>query len=134
MASKAFLERTMVKTEPTKVQNSGMTSGKRTNPETLSPFDVTLYKGGVRAGGLPSLHHRQEAEEEAFSNHLHTGRRAPGGFLRKGEGMGGQANAAQAVAAQQKKAVHTIAPILHKVSVGEGSGACAVVAWPLSLN
>ncbi len=115
MASKAFLARTMVKTEATKVQNPGMPSGKRVNRETLTPFDITNYKGSARSGGLPALTHRAEAEEEAFCNHLHTVRLQPTVFLRKGEGLGGQSNAAAAVEAKQRKAVHRVAPVLHKV-------------------
>ena len=115
--SKAFLARTMIPTEPTKVQNSSMLSGKRYNQETLSPFDVTLYKGGGRAGALPALTHRAEAEEEAFSSHVHTSRSAlaPSAFLKRGEGLGGRSNAALAVEAKAKRATLRVAPILHQV-------------------
>ena len=123
MASKAFLARTMVKTEATKVQNPGMPSGKRVNRETLTPFDITNYKGTARSGGLPALTHRAEAEEEAFCNHLHTVRLQPTVFLRKGEGLGGQSNAAAAVEAKQRKAVHRVAPVLHKVRGPRGAPA-----------
>ena len=120
--SKAFLARTMVPTEATKVQNSSMLSGKRYNQETLSPFDITQYRGAGRAGALPALHHRAEEEEEAFSNHVHTSRAAmqPTAFLRKGEGLGGRSNAVLAVDAKEKRAVHRVAPVLHKVCNGEG--------------
>ena len=120
--SKAFLARTMVPTEATKVQNSSMLSGKRYNQETLSPFDITLYRGAGRAGGLPALHHRAEEEEEAFSNHVHTSRAAmqPTAFLRKGEGLGGRSNAVLAVEAKEKRAVHRVAPVLHKVRMPAG--------------
>ena len=126
--SKAFLARTMVPTEATKVQNSSMMSGKRYNQETLSPFDVTMYRGGGRAGGLPALHHRAEQEEEAFSHHVHTSRAAlaPGAFLRRGEGLGGRSNAALAVEAKEKRAVHRLAPVLYKVRWGREDARAAV--------
>ena len=132
--SKAFLARTMVPTEATKVQNSSMLSGKRYNQETLSPFDITQYRGAGRAGALPALHHRAEEEEEAFSNHVHTSRAAmqPTAFLRKGEGLGGRSNAVLAVEAKEKRAVHRVAPVLHKVRMPPAHLSRCVMAWPLT--
>jgi hypothetical protein len=134
--SKAFLARTMVPTEPTKVQNSSMLSGKRYNAETLSPFDVTQYRGGGRAGSLPALHHRTEAEEEAFSMHVHTSRAAlqPAAFLRKGEGLGGRSNAALAVEAKEKRTAQRVAPVLYKVRVVAGEGAGGACVWVLAVG
>ena len=128
MASKNFLERTMVPTESTKVMNSAMLSGKRYNKETGAPFDITQYKGAARPGGLPSLTHRREEEELAFCNHVHTARQAPHMFIRKGEGLGGRSNAARAAEVKEQKKKVAIAPILHKVSAASPTPPCRTAA------
>ena len=60
----SFLSKTAVKNSSTKVGATGP-SGKRYNKETLTPFDVTHYKGTGRAGQIPPLTYRSEPEEEA---------------------------------------------------------------------
>jgi hypothetical protein len=49
-------------------------AGARVNRETLSPFDMTVYKGAKAPGQPQDIAYRSEAEEMAFSVHIKTER------------------------------------------------------------
>ena len=51
--------------------------GVRVNKETLSPFDMTVYKGAAWPGQPKDITYRSEAEEMAFSVHVKTARASP---------------------------------------------------------
>jgi hypothetical protein len=130
-AMSSFLAKTAVKNSSTKVGASGP-SGKRVNRETLTPFDVTHYKGTGRAGQAPQLTYRAEPEEEAFSVHVRTARRDPASFTLGRTGLaGGVAGPAAAAEASSAMAAHKreVAPPLIKVRVRH-SPAASVAAPP----
>lgn len=110
--SSEFLKRTMVPNVSTKVETGNMISGKRINPETLSPFDRTVYKGTLRPGQHPRVEQHKPEEESAFSLHQSTLKPSPREFLRRGQGLGGTANIAAAREAELRKveAAKAVAP------------------------
>ena len=65
----------MVKNDPGKLKSAGVVSGARVNRETLSPFDMTVYKGARWPGQPPDVNYRREEDEMAFSFHIKTERK-----------------------------------------------------------